>query len=75
MYSDHCLETIRKRLICQPDLGIRAVSWHPEIAADAVKANNTVNAECVDWSAIQDWTRKHTFSPKDRLITQPDGIH
>jgi len=70
---DHCLETLRQRLICQPDLGVRAVAWDPSIGPTAVKANNTVNAECVDWGAVQEWTRQHTFSPHDGLITQPDG--
>jgi len=51
------------------------VAWHPEIGADAVKANNTVNAECVDWNSVKEWTRKHTFSPKEGLITQPDGMY
>ena len=60
-------------MLCQPDLGIRAVAWHTEIGIDAVKANNTVNAECIDWTAIQQWTKQHSFSAADKLITQVNG--
>lgn len=71
-HIDHCIETLRKRLICQPDLGIRAIAWNPD-KPGAAFANNTVDSACVNWDAVQDWTRQHSFSEEEKLITAPDG--
>lgn len=71
-HIDHCIETLRKRLICQPDLGVRAIAWNPD-RPGAAFANNTVDSACVNWDAIQDWTAKHSFSEEEKLITTPDG--
>ncbi|OAK97880.1 hypothetical protein IQ06DRAFT_38198 [Phaeosphaeriaceae sp. SRC1lsM3a] len=71
-HIDHCIETLRRRLICQPDLGVRAIAWNPEKAGVAF-ANNTVDSACVNWDAIQDWTKRHSFTEEDKLVTRPDG--
>jgi len=71
-HIDHCIETLRKRLICQPDLGVRAIAWDAERPGVAF-ANNTVDSACVNWDAVQEWTRKHSFTEEERLITRPDG--
>ena len=71
-HIDHCIETLRKRLICQPDLGIRAIAWNPDKPGVAF-ANNTVDSACVNWDAVQDWTRRHSFTEEEQLITRPDG--
>ncbi|CAI6332874.1 unnamed protein product [Periconia digitata] len=71
-HIDHCIETLRKRLICQPDLGVRAIAWNPDKPGVAF-ANNTVESACVNWDAVQDWTRQHSFSEEEKLITRPDG--
>ncbi|PVH93817.1 hypothetical protein DM02DRAFT_732877 [Periconia macrospinosa] len=71
-HIDHCIETLRKRLICQPDLGVRAIAWNPDKPGVAF-ANNSVESACVDWTAIQAWTKQHSFTEEERLITKPDG--
>jgi hypothetical protein len=71
-HIDHCIETLRKRLICQPDLGVRAIAWNPEKPGVAF-ANNTVDSACVNWDAVQDWTSRHSFTEEEKLITRPDG--
>ncbi|KAH7070241.1 hypothetical protein FB567DRAFT_216958 [Paraphoma chrysanthemicola] len=71
-HIDHCIETLRRRLICQPDLGVRAVAWNPEKPGVAF-ANNTVDSACVNWDAVQEWTRRHSFKEEERLISTPDG--
>lgn len=71
-HIDHCIETLRKRLICQPDLGVRAIAWKPGMPGVAF-ANNTVDSACVNWDAVQDWTKKHSFTEEEKLITRPDG--
>ncbi|KAF1970900.1 hypothetical protein BU23DRAFT_201499 [Bimuria novae-zelandiae CBS 107.79] len=71
-HIDHCIETLRKRLICQPDLGVRGIAWNPDKPGVAF-ANNTVDSACVNWDAVQDWTRRHSFTEEERLITTPDG--
>jgi hypothetical protein len=71
-HIDHCIETLRKRLICQPDLGVRAIAWNPKKPGVAF-ANNTVDSACVNWDAVQDWTKRHSFSEEEKLITRPDG--
>jgi hypothetical protein len=59
-------------LICQPDLGIRAIAWDKNEEGVA-SANNTVSSECVDWGAVQRWTKDHSFYEADELITTPEG--
>jgi hypothetical protein len=71
-HIDHCIETLRKRLICQPDLGVRAIAWNPDKPGVAF-ANNTVDSACVNWDAVQEWTSKHSFTEEEKLITRPDG--
>jgi hypothetical protein len=71
-HIDHCIETLRKRLICQPDLGVRAIAWNPNQPGVAF-ANNTVDSACVNWDAVQEWTRQHSFTEEEKLITRPDG--
>jgi hypothetical protein len=71
-HIDHCIETLRKRLICQPDLGVRAIAWNPDKPGVAF-ANNTVDSACVNWDAVQDWTRQHSFTEDEKLISTPDG--
>jgi hypothetical protein len=71
-HIDHCIETLRKRLICQPDLGVRAIAWNPDKPGVAF-ANNTVDSACVNWDDVQDWTRKHSFTEEEKLISTPDG--
>ena len=73
-HIDHCIETLRKRLICQPDLGVRAIAWNPDKPGVAF-ANNTVDSACVNWDAVQDWTRRHSFTEEEKLITTPEGEH
>lgn len=70
-HIDHCIETLRKRLICQPDLGVRAIAWE-EGWLGVAKANNTVASACVNWDAVQEWTRKHSFTMEEELITVPE---
>jgi hypothetical protein len=71
-HIDHCIETLRKRLVCQPDLGVRAIAWNPDKLGVAF-ANNTVDSACVNWDAVQNWTRQHSFTEEEGLITRPDG--
>lgn len=71
-HIDHCIETLRKRLICQPDLGVRAIAWK-EGQPGVAFANNTVDSACVNWDAVQDWTRAHSFTEEEELITTPEG--
>lgn len=71
-HIDHCIETLRKRLICQPDLGVRAIAWNEDKPGVAF-ANNTVDSACVNWDAVQEWTRGHSFTEGEKLITTPEG--
>lgn len=71
-HIDHCIETLRRRLVCQPDLGVRAIAWNADKPGVAF-ANNTVEEACVDWDAVQAWTKAHSFSAEEQLITTPEG--
>lgn len=51
---------------------MRAIAWDAERPGVAF-ANNTVDSACVNWDAVQEWTRKHSFTEEERLITRPDG--
>lgn len=36
-------------------------------------ASNDIDRECVDWSVLEEWTKKRMFFAEDKLITRPGG--
>lgn len=71
LVTDHCIDTLRQWLMCQPDLTLRSVYWRED--GQSVAANNSVSHECVDWSALQGWVDAHTIDPIAPVIQRPDG--
>jgi len=71
-HLDHCMDTLRQWLMCQPDLSLRSVFWNQDGVSAA--ANNSITHQCVDWSALENWIDDHTIPPKTPgLVLFPDG--
>ncbi|KAH8669041.1 hypothetical protein BX600DRAFT_511085 [Xylariales sp. PMI_506] len=73
-HLDHCIDTIRQWIMCQPDLTVRTIYW---TATDTGRryalANNTIEHACVDWSLVSEWTSKRELTTDDGLIRTPEG--
>ncbi|ETN38308.1 uncharacterized protein HMPREF1541_06339 [Cyphellophora europaea CBS 101466] len=70
-HLDHCIDTLRQWLMCQPDLSLRSVYWREDGLSAA--ANNSITHECVNWDALQEWVDQHSISAKDEAVQRPDG--
>lgn len=57
---DHCVEILRQRLMCMPDLQIYTYHW--ESNTDLPFADLRTNHQCVDWNRFDRWAEEHAVS-------------
>lgn len=69
VFSDHCLESLRQILLCQPDISIYTLQWTPH---NRVKPTVRVLQEhaCVDWSSLHAWMLERAAKLED--VVPPD---
>lgn len=73
-HFDHCIESLRQWLICQPDLTLRTTYWdRKEDIGYYAQANNTVEHTCMDWSVVAKWTQERQLTSDDGLVKTPAG--
>jgi hypothetical protein len=73
-HFDHCIESLRQWLICQPDLTLRTTYWTQGPDGETfAQANNTVEHTCVDWSRVAEWTQERQMRADDGLVRTPSG--
>lgn len=73
-HFDHCIESLRQWLMCQPDLTLRTTYWTTGDDGEVfAQANNTVEHTCVDWSVVAKWTQERELSNDDGLVRTPKG--
>ena len=56
---DHCVENLRQRLMCMPDLQIYTYHW--ESNHELPFADLRTNHQCIDWSRFYEWAEEHAF--------------
>lgn len=56
-HKDHCIEILRQRLMCTPDLNIYTYHWVREL--DLPFGNLYTQHRCIDWDHFHNWTQKH----------------
>ncbi|KPI40957.1 uncharacterized protein AB675_10613 [Cyphellophora attinorum] len=71
IHLDHCIDTLRQWIMCQPDLTLRPIVWRED--GLSAKANNTIVHQCVNWTALGGWLSEHALHAKQQLIKRPDG--
>ena len=57
--SDHCVEILRQRLTCMPDLQIYTYHW--EMNHDMPFADLRTNHQCINWNSFSGWVDKHVM--------------
>ncbi len=71
-HKDHCIETLRQRLMCTPDLNIITSHWR--LANDIPNIDLHSNHQCVDWEKFYEWTKRNVYAEKDsNTLRKPAG--
>ncbi|KAF7905140.1 uncharacterized protein EAF01_005661 [Botrytis porri] len=70
---EHCIQTLREHLMCQPDLSIYTYTWRPN--SYDPHANDRTKHSCIDWSNFEPWSDQRRFSEYDErgLLRKDDG--
>ena len=69
-HKDHCVEVLRQRLMCNPDLNIYSYHWVSR--HQKVWGNLFTSHRCVNWDHFHGWAQDNLvpFSPP---LTRPEG--
>lgn len=69
-HTSHCLDILRQRLMCQPDMGVLGQIWWNKAKPQAYPDFNTVH-QCRDYESIRQWAQEHQAPlnvPNDYLV-------
>ncbi|TGO82755.1 hypothetical protein BPOR_0765g00020 [Botrytis porri] len=70
---EHCIQTLREHLMCQPDLSIYTYTWRPN--SYDPHANDRTKHSCIDWSNFEPWSDQRRFSEYDeRGLLRKDDV-
>lgn len=66
MDPDHCLESLRQTLLCQPDISVYTLEWTPH---SRVKPTVRVPQAhvCVDWPKLHLWMKARAARLEDMV--------
>lgn len=53
-HKDHCIETLRQRLMCNPDLNVYTYHW--KSTYDVPHAHLFTRHRCINWDAFYGWS-------------------
>lgn len=54
----HCLDILRQRLMCQPDIGVLGQIWYNKAKPQAYPDFNTLH-KCKNYESIRQWAEEH----------------
>ncbi|KAK4655124.1 hypothetical protein QC762_404494 [Podospora pseudocomata] len=64
---DHCLEVLRKGIMCNADTTINTYLWQRDSHGKLmIKGNRTGPRKCTDWDKLQEWAEDRTIYGSDR---------
>ncbi|GAB7353816.1 hypothetical protein MBLNU459_g4192t1 [Dothideomycetes sp. NU459] len=70
-HVDHCLDSIRQALMCNPDLSLVTFDWLPDY--EKPWPNFDGKHECADWGKVHDWAQGRSFDIFQKgLIVHPE---
>lgn len=72
MAQDHCLEVLRRSVLCQPDLTLHSIHWQDE-QKRGMDLEPDSTRECVDFSAIYDFSMTRRF-PRDMIVGSENSM-
>jgi len=64
-HLNHCIESIRLSLMCSGNPALYSFQWANETRKPKTKTNSS--RMCVDWEALDGWTRKRGVGLQPRL--------
>lgn len=67
----HCVDTIRRSLMCKADVAIYTAYWigdHTAVPSKELRSES--DTVCVNWEAIDAWSRQRLL-PKDKYKLKP----
>ncbi|KAF2812868.1 uncharacterized protein BDZ99DRAFT_555817 [Mytilinidion resinicola] len=73
-HLDHCIESLRKAVMCNVDTNIYTFTWDDTTAADH-RPNPKSNQmrKCTNWEAVEGWvTKRHV--PLNPMLMRPSGV-
>lgn len=68
-HKDHCIEALRQKLMCTPDVNV--YSWHWLSTLDRPSTDFKTQHRCVNWSRFFGWLRGQIV--KHRALDKPPG--
>ncbi|ODA76941.1 hypothetical protein RJ55_07457 [Drechmeria coniospora] len=68
-HKDHCVEVLRQRLMCNPDLNVYSYHWTQK--NNVPFGNLYTSHQCVDWDRFYAWAEKNAVSSPP--LTKPEG--
>ena len=66
---DHCIEALRQKLMCTPDVNVYSYHWLSTL--DHPFTDFTTQHQCVNWSQFVGWLREQTV--KHGVLDKPPG--
>jgi hypothetical protein len=69
-FLDHCLESLRQTLMCQPDVSVYTLEWTPHSRVKPTVRVPQAHA-CVDWSALHEWMLERAGKLEDMVPPDP----
>jgi hypothetical protein len=69
--EDHCVEVLRRSVLCQPDLSVHAIRWQDEkkLGMDLYPESKR---ECVNFEALFNYSLTRTF-PRNLIVGIEDS--
>lgn len=70
-YSAHCVDTIRRSLMCKADVSLYTAYWigdHTAVPSKELRSKS--DTVCVDWDAIDGWARNRLL-PQNKYLVRP----
>ncbi|KUJ17956.1 uncharacterized protein LY89DRAFT_33966 [Mollisia scopiformis] len=74
-HFDHCLENLRKQVMCHADLSMLTGEWvKPSTEKDHIELRTMSKSKCVKWEPIESWARSRSLDRgKYSILAGPFG--
>jgi hypothetical protein len=69
MFRDHCIEMLRQKLMCTPDLNIYSYHWLD--ALDHPYTGLHTRHRCIDWDKFFEWSMGKVV--RHGILNKPEG--
>ncbi|TVY36281.1 Cyclochlorotine biosynthesis protein [Lachnellula subtilissima] len=71
-HVEHCLEALRVSTMCTGSTGLWSFEWQPNVTKAHAKTD--AQRSCVDWDALDNWTRERAVGFNPPLKPRPQGL-